>query len=309
MLAQTIGKPIRSLSDQEIEAFWHDGVLCVRQLYSPEWVTVLTRALDDICSKPSPVTNRPRQGTFHADLYTWLTNDDVRDFVLYGPGASLVQQVFRSKKVNFFYDQIFVKEQMSPNPTPWHHDFTFWPLEGDQIASLWTSVDPVNADSSALEFIAGSHRWPQRFRAIGADGTDFTTGEQRDELPDVNGDRSKFNIVSWELEPGDALLFHALTLHGARGNRSSTTKRRAIATRWCGDDVTYHSKGMPQLYGHGLKEGDALSGAYFPQIRPDILASEVGARLRGPVLPDPTRLAGAMKRLMTADRVDVPLEF
>jgi hypothetical protein len=100
-----------------------------------------------------------------------------------------------------------------------------------------------------------------------------------------------------------------LTLHGARGNRSSTTKRRAIATRWCGDDVTYHSKGMPQLYGHGLKEGDALSGAYFPQIRPDILASEVGARLRGPVLPDPTRLAGAMKRLMTADRVDVPLEF
>jgi len=31
--------------------------------------------------------------------------------------------------------------------------------------------------------------------------------------------------------------------------------------------------------------------------------------LRGPVLPDPTRLAGAMKRLMTADRVDVPLEF
>ena len=104
---------------------------------------MLTKALDDICSKPSPVTNRPRQGTFHADLYTWLTNDDVRDFVLYGPGASLVQQAFRSKKVNFFYDQIFVKEQMSPNPTPWHHDFTFWPLEGDQIASLWTSVEVV----------------------------------------------------------------------------------------------------------------------------------------------------------------------
>jgi hypothetical protein len=116
MLAQTSGKPIRSLSDQEIEAFWRDGVLCVRQLYSPEWVTLLTKALDDICSKPSPVTNRPRQGTFHSDLYSWLTNDDVRDFVLYGPGASLAQQAFRSKKVNFFYDQIFVKERMSPNP-------------------------------------------------------------------------------------------------------------------------------------------------------------------------------------------------
>ena len=45
---------------------------------------------------------------------------------------------------------------LTPDPTPWHHDATFWPIEGERIASVWTSVDSVDAETSALEFIAGS---------------------------------------------------------------------------------------------------------------------------------------------------------
>ena len=297
------------LEPEQIEAFWRDGVICVRGLYSAEWVARLTDALDSIISQPSPITRMPRDTNFHSDLYTWLTNDTVRDFVLHGPSAGLAQQVFQSQRVNFFYDQIFVKEEMSPHPTPWHHDFTFWPIEGDQIASLWTSVDAVNAESSALEFVAGSHRWPQRYRAIGTDGTDFSTGENREELPDIEADRSKFDIVSWEVRPGDALLFHALTLHGARGNRSANTKRRAITTRWCGDDVVYRPKGMPLPYNCELTPGDQLSGRLFPQILPTIIEAELRQRMAGFVLPDPEAIGAVVRRIQTADRVAVPLDF
>lgn len=300
--------PALTLSADQIDAFWRDGVICVRKLYSPAWIDRLARALDAICAAPSPITDRPRVGTFHSDAFTWLTNDDIRDFAIDGPSAHVMQQVFRSDRVNYFYDQIFVKEQMSPNPTPWHHDFTFWPLEGDQIASLWTSVDKVDAASSALEFVAGSHRWPQRYRAIAADGMDFTTGTTMDELPDINADRSKFDIVSWEVEPGDALLFHALTLHGARGNRSTSVKRRAITTRWCGDDVTYRPKGMPMPYRVDLAPGDALSGRIFPRVLPVIVEADLAERMRGPILPDPALLPGLVERMMTADRVPVPLD-
>lgn len=298
----------RPLSESEIDAFWRDGVICIRQLYSPEWVAQLTEALDFIVASPSPGTVGKREGTFHQDIFSWFTNDQIRDFVLYGPSADIARQAFRSKKINFYYDQIFVKEEMSPNPTPWHHDFTFWPLDGDQIASLWTSVDAVNAESSALEFIAGSHRWPQRFRAIAADGSDLTTGAEMDELPDMENDRDKYDVVSWEVEPGDALLFHALTVHGARGNRSATTKRRAITTRWCGDDVTYLRKVVPELYKHDLKSGDPLSGRVFPQILPEINQDDVAQRLTGPIFPDPEMLPQAMKQIMSADRVPVKLE-
>lgn len=302
--------PKRALTENEIEAFWRDGVVCVRQLYSQEWVKRLADALDDICSKPSPITGAPRIGTFHHDIYTWLVNDEIRDFVLSGPSAHIAQQAFRSQRVNFFYDQIFVKEQLTPAPTPWHHDFTFWPLEGDQIASLWTSVDAVDAESSALEFVAGSHRWPQRFRAIGYDGTDISTGANLEDAPDMSTDRDKYNVVSWAVEPGDALFFHALTLHGARGNRSKTSRRRAITTRWCGDDVVYRPGiNMPIPYTPDLAPGDKLSGLFFPQILPEIDEAALAPRLQGPIIPSPEKIPEAMAFFMKADRVEVKPEF
>ena len=40
------------------------------------------------------------------------------------------------------------------------------------------------------------------------------------------------------LEPGDLIAFHGLTVHGATGNQSNTSARRAFSMRWVGDDAT-----------------------------------------------------------------------
>ena len=299
---------IVKLSHEQVVEFWRDGVTCVRQAYSPEWVKKITDFLDDILSRPSAVTGpRDPNAASQHDIYTWLTEDEVRDFIFYGPSAAIAQQVFASKRVSFYYDQIFVKNALSPEPTPWHHDATFWPIEGDQVASLWTSVDPVDAEGSALEFISGSHRWKENFRAIGADGTDYTDGQEgMHELPDINGDRSGFNIVSWSLEPGDALLFHKRTLHGARGNSSSARMRRAITTRWCGDDVTYDpGKGMGDSYKHSLKAGDPFCADIYPQVWPELIEDQIRRRMEGPVFPDPELLAKKTEQRKNVTRVDV----
>lgn len=305
---RTTERPATDLTPEQIEAFWRDGVICVRQLYSQAWIERIRDFLDDIISKPSPVTGPRGNSSFQADVNSWLTHDDVRDFVLYGPSAHIAQQAFGSERVTFYYDQIFVKDKLSPLPTPWHHDLTFWPMSGDQIASLWTSVDPVDASSSALEFVAGSHRWPQRFRAIGLDGTDLTTGVQMDELPDIDADRGRFNILSWEVEPGDALLFHGLTVHGARGNRSKQNKRRAITTRWCGDDIVYQPTSQTEIYRHDLRAGDPFSAPIFPQVLPEILADQISQRMSGPILPDPELMGALLQRVSHFEKVEVPLD-
>jgi ectoine hydroxylase-related dioxygenase (phytanoyl-CoA dioxygenase family) len=299
---------VQALSNEEIEDFKRDGVIRVRKLYSSEWTDRIAAFLDDIISKPSPVWGARKPGAkFHMDMNTWLTNDEVRDFVLFGPSARIAQSAFGASRVTFYYDQIFVKEEETPNPTPWHHDFTFWPLDGQQIASLWTSVDPVDAESSALEFVAGSHLWPNRFRAIGHDGTDYSRGQGLEDLPDIEADRGKFNIVTWDLEPGDALLFHALTLHSARGNSSKVTKRRAITTRWCGDDVIYRPRGGGDLYRHGLKPGDPFSSPIYPQVLPCVIEDQVRDRMAGPIFPDPELSGAIAKRLRKLDRTEVEL--
>ncbi len=295
------------LTKKQIDEFWRDGVICVRQAYSPDWVAKIEAFLDDIVSKPSPVRGpRDPNATQHDDIMSWLVEDSVRDFVLNGPGAAIAQQVFGSERVSFYYDQIFVKERLSPDPTPWHHDATFWPLAGDQVASLWTSLDPVDAESSALEFIAGSHRWEKDFRAIGVDGTDLTTGDEGvHDLPDIDGDRSGFKIVSWALEPGDALLFHKRTVHGARGNQSSSRRRRAIATRFCGDDVTYNPGRGFDIYDHGLKAGDPFCASVYPQVWPSVIEEQIRPRMEGPIFPDPVIAAKEMEKMGKAERVEV----
>jgi len=294
--------PARNLVNEEIKAYKNDGVLCVRKFYSERWLHLITEALDEIMQTPTSLTGV--SANFRSDLGTWFWNDKVRDLILQGPGACIVQQLFGSERVNFYGDQIFIKEKLTPEPTPWHHDLTFWPIRGDQIASIWTSLDPVSVETSALEFVVGSHLWGKRYKAVGIGGVIFND-EDVEELPDIEADRSKYNIVSWELEPGDALIFHPLTLHGAQGNRSPNRKRRAITTRWCGDDVTYQPRKNMGPMNPGLQKGDKLGGPIYPQILPEMIAAEIGLRLAGPIAPDKQRREEIDATLARLKRVPV----
>ncbi|HWE99266.1 MAG TPA: phytanoyl-CoA dioxygenase family protein [Caulobacteraceae bacterium] len=300
--------PVRPLTAQEIEDYQRDGVACLRGVYSLRWVEHLREALDAFYARGG-IAGFGVSDTFRSNAYTWMTDDAVRDFVLGAPSAWIAAQAMGSRRINFFYDQIFIKQALTPDPTPWHHDATFWPFEGQQICSLWTSVDAVDAESSALEFIAGSHRWEKRWKPVGIGGVVIST-EVLEQLPDIDADRSRHNIVSWALEPGDALIFQARTVHGSRGNRSRTTGRRAIATRWLGDDVRYQPAPgqLPSIWNPGLHPGEAIGGAVFPQILPEPDAAALAARMAGPVPPDPERLDAVMDQLAAAERVPVKMD-
>ena len=50
------------------------------------------------------------------------------------------------------------------------------------------------------------------------------------------------DVVSFETGPGDVVVHHARTIHGAAGNASATRRRRAISVRYCGDDARFHRR-------------------------------------------------------------------
>jgi ectoine hydroxylase-related dioxygenase (phytanoyl-CoA dioxygenase family) len=298
--------PPRPLSATEVEAYQRDGVICIRQLYSHAWRERLERAIEQVRERGTLFGQMQSMGNprFRNDLFLWKLNDDIRDFVLFGPSAHLARQVFGSQRVGFFYDQIFIKEAQTDVPTPWHHDATFWPVAGSQICSLWTSLDPVTVESSALEFIAGSHRWPNRFKAVTPDYNPYMLASDLEEMPDIDAQRERYRILSWEVEPGDAILFDALAVHGSKGNTSKTRRRRAITTRWVGDDVVYAPRKavMPILWTHGLQPGDPLAGPAFPQVLPEIDQAAIAQRMRGPEEPDPALIAAMVKQAAATAR-------
>ena len=77
-----------------------------------------------------------------------------------------------------------------------------------------------------------------------------------------------FEILSWDLEPGDAVVFSALTLHAAAGNATAARRRRALSTRWTGDDARFvrRKKMITLIRDPGLKPGDPLDSDLLPVV-------------------------------------------
>lgn len=60
-----------------------------------------------------------------------------------------------------------------------HHDITYWSVAGEQIVTLWLALDNVTDETGAVEYVKGSHRWGEHFRAVS-----FNPEEQyEDDLP------------------------------------------------------------------------------------------------------------------------------
>ena len=119
--------------------------------------------------------------------------------------------------VRLYHDHVLVKEPGTRQRTPWHQDQPYYNIDGRQNASMWFPVDPVSYEST-LQFVAGSHRgeWYMPRSFLDDRAKWFPDGTLA-ELPDVDGRPDEFRIIGWELEPGDAIFFHMLTLHAAGG--------------------------------------------------------------------------------------------
>jgi ectoine hydroxylase-related dioxygenase (phytanoyl-CoA dioxygenase family) len=274
--------PIQSITDEETALFESDGAVVLRGLFDLAWIARLHGAIERLRNRPGPLSEvycaEGGDGGFYGDRFTWTLDPDVRAFVHESPAGEIVGRLMRASKVRLYCDHILVKEPGTTAATPWHHDLQAWPIEGRQVASLWLALDPITRENGAVEYVAGSHRWGRRFRSdtfgrSGRAGQTFGTNssdEEYEACPDINGERNLHRLLCWDMAPGDCVVFHALTVHGAPGNRSSATRRRALSTRWAGDDVVWvqrRGKTAKLIRDSGLKPGDPLDQSdLFPLV-------------------------------------------
>lgn len=253
-----------------IIAYDTDGVVRVPGVADGETVERLRGAIDDILDSEAGT-----EVNYFKRLRIWERNQAFRDFCLNSALPQIAGQLLSSEKVNLFYDQLFVKEAGSNAPTPWHNDLPYWPVRGNQVVTFWVALDPVTLENGGVEFVRGSHKLSKWYRPFSSDNSGRLTGsfqgddnDPYEDLPDIEGDRSKFDIVSYDLEPGDALAFHGLTLHGARGNTRSDRRRRGYAIRLTGGDVRYHAGKVwnEDIVNPSLKSGDLLDSDQYPVV-------------------------------------------
>ena len=138
-------------------------------------------------------------------------------FIRESPAAEIAAEIIGGRHVRLYHDHVLVKEPGTRQRTPWHQDLPYYNVAGRLNISMWFPVDPVPREST-LEFVAGSHLGPWYMPRSFLDGQAkwFPDGSL-EELPDIEGGPDRFRVIGWELEPGDAVFFHMLTLHGAGG--------------------------------------------------------------------------------------------
>ena len=260
------------VDDADVEAFRRDGAALLCGLFA-EWLEPLRAGIERNIASPSTdarVYDDEQGRRFFGDYCNWQRFPEYRDFVFDSPAAGVAARLMGSKTARFFHEHVLVKEPGTSIATPWHHDQPNYCVNGSQVCSLWLVLDEVPRET-CLEFVAGSHRWGRWFSPERFNRTPLYEEDGFEPLPDIDANRDAYDILGWELAPGDAIAFHFLTLHGAPPNRSLTRRRRAFSSRWLGDDTTFaQRKGTtsPPFRGVALKNGDQLDAPEFPLVLP-----------------------------------------
>lgn len=260
------------LTKQDIEFFQENGAVVIRKLFSREQLGLLERGIARNMAEPSAlsiVASRPEDpGYFIEDFCNWQRIPEYREFVETSPAADVAGQLMGCKTVRLYHDHLLVKEPKTVATTPWHQDQPYYNIDGFDNVSMWLPVDPVAADST-LKFVAGTHRqgWMMPRSFMTNEAKWFPEGSLKD-IPDVEGNPDKHTVLAWALEPGDAVFFHMLTLHGA-GGVAGGHRRRVVSFRFTGDDTTFAPRPWrtsPPFAGldRELQKGAPLDHPLFP---------------------------------------------
>ena len=239
------------LSDIQIAHFKEDGVVHVPAAVTGDWIDRLLGVADQQLENPGEWVNdgNPDAGKdrMFTERYMWQTNQTINDFVHHSGCAELAGQAMGATSSRFYFDHLLIKEPETAAATPWHQDIPYWPFMGKQVCSIWLALTDATVEQSAMEFVRGSHldgRYykPEVFNAREDHPNAWADEAKGDDLPDIEAHRDDFDIIGFDVEAGDAVIFSAWTLHGARGNASASKRRAALSTRWLGDDALWTPK-------------------------------------------------------------------
>jgi hypothetical protein len=237
-----------------------DGVAYLPAALGREDLAKVEAAVELSLANPSPTAVRfypgepakffEDRGNRHAGL--------VRETAIGG----IVADLLGADDLWYLGEQLFLKEGGASRRTPWHQDTSYLRMMGDQLVACWISLDPLPKEH-CLEFVGGSHRGVLYNGSAFAQHDDTAPLYKHSplpRLPDIQADRVAFDILSWDVTPGDLIVFHLGTLHGGAGTAPGM-RRRTISLRFLGPDVVFDGRPRDE---RGAEEGNdkALAGIY-----------------------------------------------
>ena len=264
------------ISEDQLQHYRRDGVTCLRQVFDTRWIAVARRGIARNIAHPGRFfrdhTTPGSSGRYVFDFWNWRDVPEFRDFMFESPLGRLGAEILGVKKVRMLMDNWFMRESGSTDGAPWHHDEPYFDFEG-RMCIVWIPLEDVGA-SEGLTFVRGSHDWGHLYAAEQfSENVPFDcVGEQYAAIPDFDGQEGSFEFLSWDLTPGDCLVFDFRTIHRATEKKHSDHTTHRMTFRMGGEDTVFKPRGewtreiSEHLIGLGQKPGTRLDNPLTPVI-------------------------------------------
>lgn len=224
-------------------------------------------------SRPNidPISSAAPAGQFYVDIRQWPHFKNITNIALNSVLPEICAALLKSKKLQFWGDTTRVKTPNTAQRTSLHQDWAYFPITGLQSCSVWIALDPSTPKNGVPYYIKKSHKGGQTFASNIIIASTQNPLSLYAPLPETEYGSDHVDSISFNVEPGDIIIHHVLTLHGAPGNISLTDNRRALTLRYCGDDIRFFNKpGALDTYKvlPPPQDGDRLNPEIFPTAWP-----------------------------------------
>jgi len=272
------------LTQKEINQFQKDGAIFIKGKFDHKWIEKLKIGIEKDIKNPSPRfkshTNQNDLPAYLEDYWTWDLVPEFTDFVFNSPYSEIASELMSADKINLVMDNWFLREAGSKSATPFHHDISYFDIEGTMCV-LWLPLQPLKINEG-IAWVKGSHLWNKRFlRVFFKDGHEVEgdectiNGIKYENPPDILGNKGKYEFLQWDFEIGDCVIFDIRTLHGVLSSSIPKKTLSRYTLRVAKEDAKISYAGdwtnftyTQEMKNAGYKDGDALGGKMFPQLWP-----------------------------------------
>src|SRR5262245_8432562 len=177
------------------ESLARDGAVRIEKALDRDQLARCRAAFDWCVENPGPNAFRIFDGTeqqSHNDNANPLAKARLDELVSTLPLGRLFADLWGSKHVWYFAEEVFLKAGGRGSRTPWHQDTSYLPWAGMHWGNTWISFESV-PKQNALEIVRGSHRGTLYDGPTSRDPNDRTKplhgGGALPRLPDIEAQR------------------------------------------------------------------------------------------------------------------------
>ncbi len=228
-----------TLTRDQLEHYARDGFVIVRERFDREEVELL----EAVGRKSREIQNaRAMKDASGAESKIWITAEaktDIYNAYAYDPRIVCAMEQLLGGAVYVWHYKMMLKEPRVGGAWEWHQDYGYWYKDHcltPDLASCMVGVNKADRENGCLQVLRGSHR-------IGRINHDAAGGQTGADPERIAAAEKRFELVYAELNPGDALYFHANLLHRSDQNRSERPRWAFICCYNAMDNVPYAAHG------------------------------------------------------------------